>query len=363
MRLSCKRENLSKALAVAAKTVKTRVSLPVLSNIMIATDRDRVKVVATDLESSATVWLEAKIEEEGAITVPARTILEYAQSSSDDVLEIVANDTDVRVKGGQNNATIKGIAADEFPIITPVKSEKGFKIAANTLKNALLAVSSAAALDETRPVLSGILFLAGKDLRIVATDSYRLAEQRIKLDDLSPSQAIVSQRTATELARTLPADDSIVEVSIGDNQVQFLCQDILFLTRQIEGNFPDYNQIIPKEFVYEVICQKDKLVEGLRVASIFARESGNNIKLSGEDSKIILSAVSAQTGDSQTQVEASTKGSPLAVSFNVKFLLDGINAITSGEVKLQLSGPLSPGLLSAEGDSSFRYVIMPLRSE
>jgi len=363
MKLSCSKDDLARALSICAKMVKTRVTLPVLSNIMIASDKDRIKLVATDLESSVSVWIDGKIDEEGAITLPARTFLEYVQSAGGATIKIDVENQDARLIGEGNNATIKGIAADEFPVIAPIKNENPFQIEANTLKEAILSVSSAAALDETRPVLAGLLFVGKKSLKIVATDSYRLAEYTLKLKSPIEFQAILPQRTVLELARILPQDSTPVEISSGENQVKFSCGDIFFLTRQIEGNFPDYEQIIPKDFVYQFNAPKEKFIEALKVANIFARESGNNIKLEGAESKVLLSAVSAQTGDSQATVNAVTTGTGLTISFNAKFLLDGISAIGKEEIKMQFSGPLSPGLLTGEGDSSFRYVIMPLRSE
>ncbi len=363
MKFACKREELLKALSVATKLVKTRANLPVLANIMISTDKNKIKVSATDLESSVAVCIDSHVSDEGAITIPARTLLEFVQSSSDETIDIDSQDQDVRIKGSHNNATIKGIAADEFPEMATVVAGKEFKIVSDKLKTAIMAVAPAAALDETRPVLAGLYFCAGKNLKIASTDSYRLAEYTLKIDEPIELTAIIPQRTAMELARMLPQSGSSVSVCVGENQVQFKFDDTVFITRQIDGNFPDYQQIIPKEFVYEFNVSKEKFTEALRVASVFARESGNNIKLAGEQSKVLISAVSAQTGDSQALVEASTSGAGLEISFNAKFLLDGIASIGKEEIKMKFSGPLSPGLLVGEGDTSFRYIIMPLRSE
>lgn len=363
MKIKCKREDLLKTLSVATRLVKTRANLPILSNVMLSTDRNKVKVSATDLESSVAIHIESQVFDEGAITIPARTLLEFVQSSSDEIINIDSQDQDIRIKGTHNNATIKGIAADEFPEISSVIGGKEFKIASNELKAAILAVAPAAAMDETRPVLAGLYFNGAKSLKIASTDSYRLAEYTLKLDNPVELTAIIPQRTAMELARMLPQTNSLTRVCVGENQVQFQFDDTMFITRQIDGNFPDYQQIIPKDFVYEFNVSKEKFNEALRVASVFARESGNNIKLTGEQSRVMISAVSAQTGDSQALVDASTNGVGLEISFNAKFLLDGIASITKEEIKMKFSGPLSPGLLTGEGDTNFKYIIMPLRNE
>lgn len=363
MKLRCKREDLVKTLSVATRLVKTRANLPILSNVMLSTDRNKVKISATDLESSVAIYIESQVSDEGAITIPARTLLEFVQSSSDEIIDIDSQDQDIRIKGTHNNATIKGIAADEFPEISSVIGGKEFEIASNELKAAILAVAPAAAMDETRPVLAGLYFNGVKSLKIASTDSYRLAEYTLKLDKPVELTAIIPQRTAMELARMLPQTDLLTRVCVGENQMQFQFDNTVFITRQIDGNFPDYQQIVPKDFVYEFNVSKEKFNEALRVASVFARESGNNIKLTGEQSRVMISAVSAQTGDSQALVDASTNGVGLEISFNAKFLLDGIASITKEEIKMRFSGPLSLGLLTGEGDTNFKYIIMPLRNE
>jgi DNA polymerase-3 subunit beta len=364
MKISCKRENLSRALLIVSRIVKSRATLPVLSNILISTDKGRIKLVATDLESAVSTWIGAKIDVEGAITLPARTLVEYVQASSDETISIEADGSDARIKSDRSSATIKGLPAEEFPIIPKVTSDQILTVAAVSLKAAILATSPAAALDETRPVLAGILF-TGKSgaLKLVSTDSYRLAEYTMTDKITSDFNAIVPQRTASELGRILPSDDTKIEISAQDNQVQFKFEDFLFLSRQIEGNFPDYEQIIPKDFTYELTASKNELAEAIKVASIFARESGNNLKISGEEGVVLVDAVSAQTGDSKNSVTAKTKGSPMSISFNAKFITDALNVIAGDEVTVSLSGALSPGLITSKSESGFRYVIMPLRNE
>ena len=364
MKISVKRENLLKGLQTVSRMVKQRASLPVLGNVMIASDKGRLKLASTDLEAAIVERIGAKIDEEGAITVPARTLLDYISTIADDTLELVSEGSDISVKGARQHVTIKGISAEEFPIIPQVTTDKKIVMKSQVLKSGILSVIVAAALDETRPVLSGLLFrVVGEDLLIVATDSYRLAEKRIELGATAELDVVIPQRTIGELSRILPADDTEVEVSAGENQVQFKFAETEFLSRQIDGAFPDYEQIIPKEFVHESIMDRTDFTQAIKMANIFAREAGGNIKVAASESGLVVSAISSQTGDAESHVPASTKGSALTVAFNAKYILDALNVISGGEVIFALSGPLNPGMIFDKEDGSFKYIVMPLRNE
>ena len=364
MKISVKRDNLLKGLQTASKMVKQRATLPVLGNVLLASDKGRLKIVSTDLEAAIMSWCGAKIDEEGAITVPARTLFDYVSAITEDTLELVSEGSDLSVKGKHGHVTIKGISAEEFPIIPQVRTDKKIVVKAQVLKSAISSVAPAAALDETRPVLAGLLFrLVGEDLMVVATDSYRLAEKRSELIGKNELDVIVPSRTIAELGRILPNDESEVEISSEENQVQFKLGDIEFLSRQIDGAFPDYEQIIPKEFVHEAIVSKNSLLEAIKTANIFAREAGGNIKIAASQSGLVISAISSQTGDSESYVASSSKGTALEVAFNARYILDALNVISGEEIIFAMAGPLNPGMIFDKEDGSFRYIVMPLRNE
>jgi DNA polymerase-3 subunit beta len=379
MKLSCKREKLSLGLSIVGRMVKQRATLPVLSNVLLSSDKGQLKMVATDLEATISHWIGAKIDEEGAITVPARTLAEYIATSTDETVTLVSEGADVSVKGSRHFATIKGLPAEEFPIIPQVKGGKPIKVKAEKLKNAINCVVMAAAQDETRPVLTGVLLkVKGEKLLLVATDSYRLAEKTISLDgsaemssDFSQKgEVIIPQRTLADVARVLSSltagesqDETDVEIVAGENQVQFKFGEIEFISRQIEGAFPDYEQIIPKDFVMKCEIDKNEFVEAIKMANIFAREAGNNVKISVSESDFLVSAISAQVGNSETHIKAVSKGSSLSVAFNARYLLDALTVMNAERVNFDLSGSLSPGLIYSKDEEGFRYVVMPLRSE
>jgi len=379
MKVQIKHTNLARALAIVGRMVRQRATLPVLSNILIASDKGRLKLAATDLESAVSVWIGAKIDEEGAITLPARTLTDYIASASDESIELSGRGSDILIKSERYKATIKGIAAEEFPIIAQVKSENSVFVGASDLKTAILSTAVAAATDETRPVLAGLLFrIKGEQVKIVATDSYRLAEATIKSSKAAePLEFIIPARTAAELGRILPAsaqaesassadgsaDGSQVEITVGDNQAEFKFADVQFLSRQIEGAFPDYEQIIPKEFVYQFEVSKASFNEAIRAAAVIARDAGNNIKLACLQNSIVISAMAAQVGDAEASLQVGSSGEPLTIAFNAKYILDALSILSDETLNFAFSGALSASLISSKGDSGFRYVIMPLRSE
>lgn len=365
MKISCKRENLLSGLNIVGRMVKTRATLPVLSNVMIASDKGRLKLISTDLEAAITHWIGAKIDEEGSVTLPARTLIDYVTSNSDETIEIVSRTSDVSISSAHYHSTIKGLAAEEFPIIPQVGGEKPVKIKAKELKRAIFSVIYASALDETRPVLAGVLItIKGPDLFVVATDSYRLAESTVNVGKSTvPLEVIVPQRAAAELARILPQDDSNVDLYVGENQVEFRFGDIEFQSRQIEGSFPDYEQIIPKEFVYEFDASRHELEEAIKTASIFSRESGNNIRFSASQNELVITSVSSQIGDAEARIKVVSKGAPLTISFNARYVLDALSATESENVHFSFAGELTAGLITDPENQDYRYIIMPLRNE
>lgn len=372
MKLSCTQENLNQAVNIASRFVGTRVTLPVLSNILLKTEEGRLKISSTDLEMGLSTWVGAKIDEEGAITLPGRLLQEYISSNTDQTIEISTNGADAGFKSPHFQAEIKGIEAEEFPSIPEVKEEIETKIEKNELKSAILQTTFAASPEETRPALTGVLLrLKGEKGKFVATDSYRLCEKEVKL--LSPpkgplggnkdKEIIIPSRTLMEVGRLLDQTTEPVEIKIGENQIQFNLGETELISRLIEGSFPDYQTIIPKDFVASAILPKNEFLNATRLAGLFAREQGGNIKIKLEKSKVILAAISPQIGTSTNEIEGETKGEEIEVAFNVKYLLDVLGVLSGDKVELSLAGKLAPGKITTEKDQGFLYLMMPLRQE
>jgi DNA polymerase-3 subunit beta len=366
MKASVLKENLAKALSVCGRVVSTRGSLEILSNIMLSTENGRMKVSATNLEVGINYWIGGKIEKDGDITIPARLFSDVVGSIISEKIDILVEDYDVHIKSENDNLMIKGLPAEDFPIIPTIKDEPTFSIKATDLKEALNLVNFAAALDESRPVLSGIYFnLEGDKLVLAATDSYRLAEKMIKLTSKAGKkmEVIVPAKTMIELSRVLGDITGDVNVFINENQILFAAKDIEFTSRLIEGQFPNYKQIIPEENETKAITPKDEFIGVLKVASLFARESANSINLIFKTKgEIEVKANSAQVGESTSVIKTKVDGKDGEISFNARYILDALNNIKEEKVSFEISGKLNPGTLKPAGVTDYTYIIMPLRS-
>lgn len=368
MKVSCTQANLQKGLAIVSRGVTTRGTLPILANVLLVTDKGRLKLVTTDLEIAISTYIGAKVDADGTLTVPARLLQEFVLTNNDPTIELQTKDNTLQLKSEHYQANIKGLAAEEFPLIPEVKKEHNFALAALQFKEAIEQVVFAAANDETRPILTGVLITALKSqLTLAATDSYRLAERKLALPKPIDTTlaAIVPARTINELSRIIDETIDMIEVGIGENQVQFSIGPTQLVSRLLEGKFPDYQQIIPQKTVAKAQVATAQLGNSIKMASFFAREVANNIKVKTNNKQLEIMAVSPQLGDAKSHVKAQIEGESLEVAFNAKFLSDGLAAIKSDNVSFELSGPLSPGLIKPAGKTSdknhYLYIVMPLK--
>lgn len=369
MKVSCTQENLNKGLNLSGKVVSPKVTLPILNNILLQTDKGRLKISTTDLEIGINIWIGVKIEKEGKITVPARILSDFVSSCDDKKINLELKEQKLELKTDNYSAVIQGTEADEFPLIPEIKERPSCSISGKILEEAIPQVTIATAIDETRPVLSGVYFNFLKDkLKLVATDSYRLAEKIIPLEGKAKSEqiVIVPLKTVQEIGRILSSVAAEnVKVSVTENQIRFgINENIEIISRLIEGNFPNYKQIIPESYNTKVKINLEDFQSALKIASLFAKEAANNIKIKlspGKNMEILAQA--EQVGTSKAKAKAQISGKDLEVSFNSKFVLDGLNALKRGKINFDLSGRLSPAKLSIQDSKDYFYIIMPLRTE
>lgn len=364
MKLSCTQENLSRGLSIVSRSVGTRATLPVLNNILLQTDKGRLKLSATDLEIGIHTWVGAKIDAEGGITVPARLLQDYVNNNTDKTIVLELNGTTLKLESERFKANINGIEASEFPLIPEVKKSVEIDVPTLELSTAINRTIIATAMDESRPVLAGVYFFnKDQEMKVVATDSYRLAEQTITLvakpeKDFS---FIVPQRTIAELSRVLANSGERVKVNPGENQVEFIMEGTILVSRLIEGAFPDYAQIIPKEKKSVIEMPTSEAANAIKMASLFARESANNIKLKiTAPDKIEVLATSSQVGSNVSTINGTVKGDNLEIAFNAKFILDCLSVINSEKITLEMINNVSPGVIKGK-EANYLYVIMPLR--
>ena len=370
MKLSVMQENLARGLSVVSRAVSNRSTLPVLANVLLKTEDAGLKLTATNLEIGITFWVPGKIETDGATTVPAKLLTDLVNSlpAGDRVdLALQASDT-LHVRCGRFETHIKGIDADEFPAIGAAGERPTTRIAQNILRRALAETVFAAASDEARPILTGVLArFEGDQLTLAAADNYRIAVKTIPILDAVPETSVViPARALNELARILADVDDPVEIVLagGRNQVLFHLDGIDLVSRLIDGQFPNYQQVVPQSHTTRAVIDREELLRAVRPAALIAHESANIVKLQiGADSEpgITVSA-SAEVGDHVGQVEAAVEGEGTTIAFNARYLADVLSNVTAEQFALELSGPLSPGVFKPVGDDRYIHVVMPVRT-
>lgn len=375
MQVSCLQENLAKGLSIVGRAVASRSTLPVLSNVLLATDGEKLKLSATNLEIGINCWVGAKVVQEGAITIPARLLSEFVNSLPPERIDIkLDQDTQtLNLKCARIESNIKGIDAQEFPIVpTATNGDASLKLDPISLRTMIDQVVFAAATDESRPILTGVLVQFNENnLTMAAADGFRLSVKAaaLKQNFSDMSEVIIPARALMELARVSGDQEQPVEVIItpARKQILFHLQDIDLVSQLIEGKFPDYNQIIPKGYTTRTVLETNNFLKAVRVSHLFARDSANIVKLeinpSGDElmnGRVTLVATSAELGDNVADIDASIEGNQIEIAFNAKYLMDVLSIIDSPQVVLETSAPASPGVLRPIGDEKFTHVIMPM---
>lgn len=386
MKVSCLQHNLAEGLNVVGRVVPSKSTLPVLSNVLLATDEGRLKLAATNLEMAMTVWVGARVESEGAITLPARVLSEWVGLlDRDQQIDLTLNPRNkkVHLQAGRYESNISGIDAEDFPPIPSVEDGASASIEAGLLKSAINQVAFAAAQDDSRPVLAGVLVrLEGSVLTLAAADGFRLAVRTVELPEAGEAgpgapggiSMIVPARALSELARVLPDEEGKrVEIAATPNRSQILFRfgDIQMVSRLIDGQFPDYARIIPQQARTRAVLPTRELLQATKAASIFARDNSMIVRLhltppAGDAElaigKVVVSSSSAEMGDNTSDLDATVDGEEQQVAFNGKYLREALEALQSPQVRLELTGPTSPGIFRPSGgeDDGYIHVIMPM---
>jgi DNA polymerase-3 subunit beta len=377
MKLTCLPEKLAEGLATVGRVVSSKSTLPVLSNVLLQTDGGQLKLAATNLEVAVSCWVGAKVEAEGAITLPARLLIDYvALLAAGEPLNIELKGKKAHLSCGRFEANISGIDADDFPPIPTVSGGMSLSLRASALKDAIQQVVFAAAPDDSRPVLAGVLTtIKDGKLTLAAADGVRLAVCKVDLGGAEAPELsmIVPARTLNEVARGLSDDDEEqVEIAATPdrNQVLFKSKGAEIVSRLIDGQFPDYNRIIPKDSKTRVTLQTADLLRATKAAQVFARDNSMIVRLQctpPEDQaeaalgKVTVTATSAEVGDNTGDVDASVEGEAQHVAFNGRYLRDALEALDAQQAFLEITGPASPGVIRpASGPNGYLHVIMPM---
>jgi DNA polymerase-3 subunit beta len=373
MKVTCLQENLARGLSIVARAVAPRSTLPVLGNVLVATDNGRLRLSATNLEMGISFWIGAKIEEEGSTTVPARTFVDLVNTLPNDTvsMELTIRNQTLNVHCGAFNNDIKCIDAQDFPPLPPSDLDDGLALDAEDLRAMIHQVTFAASMDDARPVLTGVLVeVEGKTLTMAAADGFRLSVRSAQLASAAPGQisAIIPARALSELARVLGTNDESVMMSLPPNrgQVIFRAKDVELVSQLIDGTFPDYRGIIPNSFSSRSVLSTNAFLKACKAADIFAREAAHSARLRitpGSDLEpgtVEVSATAAETGSNETTVDATIEGDAVEIAFNVRFLVDVLGAVDTPNVALETSSASSPGVVRPVGREDFLHVIMPM---
>lgn len=380
MRVSCLQENLAKGLSVVGRAVAIRSTLPVLANVMLSTDNGRLKLSATDLEIGINCWIGAKVEEDGATTVPARLFIDLVNSLPPERIdmELIVRTQTLNLKCARYEANIKGIDAQEFPLIPSVGStelttgEEGegrITLEPAAFRRMIEQVVLAAATDESRPILTGVLAkFEENQLTLAAADGFRLSVRTAELPmETEPTSVIIPGRALAELARISTDEEAIaLVITPARNQVLFHMPNVDLVSQLIEGNFPDYHQIIPKSYSTRTVVNTNSFLRACKTANIFARDAANIVRVQiapgGElaPGHMTIAATSAELGDNVGEIDAQVEGDESEIAFNAKYLIDVLSVMDAAQVALETTTSSSPGVIKPIGDVDFVHVIMPM---
>ncbi len=374
MKVSALQENLNKGLSVVGRAVPVRSTLPQASHVLLQSDEGRLKLVATDLMIAISCWIGAQIEEEGSVTVPARLLTDFVASLPNERIDLTVGDRgrQLQISCARNEANMAGMEAADFPPVPAVGDGLSLKLDPATLRKAISQVQFAAAVDDTRPVLTGIHVLAeDRQLTLAAADGFRLAVHKLSLDQEVPErvEVIIPARALREIERLIADDQDPVEMSFNANrsQVLFRLKAVELVATLIQGTFPNYGQLIPQSYTTRATVDMRQLLQETRIAAIFARDGAGIVRVQldpGEGSapaKMTVSARAEEIGEHRGDIDAKLEGEASKIAFNSKYLQDVLQALDdTAELALETTTPSSPGVIRPIGSDNYVHVVMPM---
>jgi len=365
MKVTCPREELAQKLGVVGRAVSSRTSVNILTGIMLRAESGQLSLAATDMEISLRVTLDAQVEEEGSVVIPGRLLVDIVRllPAGEVTLEHRAEEGIAHLVCGSASYGLHTYSPDDFPRLPEIAPDESFSIERVALLDTIMKVSRSASRDESRPVLTGVLvrFEAGK-LIMAATDSYRLSVKETEITEgpAGEIEAIVPARALSELARIAQASDAdSLTVGIQENQIVFAVDDVWLTARRIDGQFPNYRQLLPETFEAEVELPREELLDVVRRTGLMAQRK-SPLRLRFEEGQLTISAQTQDVGEAHESLPAAYTADPIEIGFNAEFLRDGLESLEDDQVRLRLISPLRPGLIQGAGDD-FLYLIMPIR--
>ena len=363
MRLSVTQENLSRALATVSRIASTRGSLPILSNVLLKTVDNQLLVAATNLDVAISETIGAKIKTEGSITVPARLMQDYVASLPSSTLTLEVTDNKLKLTTEHHSSSINGTPADDFPEMPTIEKGDILEIPGSDLKIALQQVLFAASSDDARPVLTGLyLHTTNGKLYAAATDSYRLAEKMIGNEEKELS-ILIPASSLQDVLRVMRDDASAIRIHYDEQQARFSVGPVELVTRLIEGNYPDYRKLLPKDFATTAVMKRSDLQEITKVSSLFAREAagGVTVTINDEKKEVSIRSIASQVGENNAVAEADVSGDAV-ITMNSRYILDALNAFEGSKIQVNVNGKLDPCVLTDPDSDNYLHVVMPVKS-
>ncbi len=371
MKASLLQENLNQSLSTVSRFVASRAQLPILSHILFSTDNGRLKLSATNLEMGINYWIGGKIDIEGKFAVPAKEITEFVSYLPAGKLDLSLNPQSLlEISSPKANSTFTTSPTSDYPDIPSINPSSAIELSFKSFSSAISEVAFAASVDDSRPVLTAVLCIFTENsFKLVATDGFRLSVKEIVLPEpiTTPNGQtqltfLIPSKSLSEVSKIAKNIDKLkFGLSLDSNQLVFVTPDIELSSRLIEGDFPDYQRIIPSSFSTTINVSRDEFSQAIKIASVFARESANVVKISVKNNSIDVSANAVQVGQNKVSVDAKNTSEPLEIAFNYKFISDFIGICQGDNITISLNEPLTPGLFQDSSNPTLTHIIMPVR--
>jgi len=366
MKIVCTQENLKTGLSVVGKVLSSTNTLPILNNILMKSEHGALKISSTNLELAISTQIRCKVEEEGGITVVGKTLTDLVNNLPNQNTIIQTNGADLGIEVGNYHTSIKTTPIEEFPLIPTINDGQNISIEGSDLKNAIDQVAFAASNNQTQPEISGVLIaVSGQTFRIVATDRYRLAEKKVKLSSNSADdlEVIIPQKTVVELSRIIGSQKGLVNIIFSPTQAMFVFNNTEIISRLVDGQYPDYQQIIPASFLISTSLDKQLLIGALKTTAVFSRSSNSvNLKFLSGPQQLVVATESSELGKGVVELPCKIEGGDGEVILNHHYLLDCLSGIDSQEVVLKIIDDSSPSLVVPAGKSDYLYLVMPIKT-
>jgi len=363
MDLQVTQENLNKALGNVARVASGRSTLPILSNVLIQTDNNRLRISATNLDIAISQHVGTKIKSEGSITVPARLFQDFINNLPKTTIHLRQEEHKIHITADSYKSTINGSPVDEYPVMPAIQDGKSFSVPAPKLKKALQQVIFAASSDEARPVLTAVyIHTQDGELFLAATDSYRLAEKKVATLEQEVS-LLVPSSAMNDLLRIVGDQDGDVETTYDDQQVRFVVGEVELIARLIEGTYPDYRKLIPKEFATVATVARDELITITKISGLFSRENAGSITVdtTEADNKLSVKSVASQVGENEASAVGEISGDG-DITLNSRYMLEGLQALDGDQVSFCFNGKLEAIIMKNPKITDYTHVVMPLKS-